>query len=816
MIKNKDHNEKFIRRIPELLSPAGGVEQLRAAVENGADAVYMGGKLFNARIKAKNFNDDELEEAVTYAHLRGVKLYLTMNTLIKDCEMAQAMEEVHRLYQLGVDAFILQSAGFAQLVASAFPQVDLHLSTQGTVQQLEGVKAAKAQGFSRVVLPREMSIEEIRVITTEKLVETEVFVHGALCFCYSGQCQMSRVIGGRSGNRGVCAQPCRLPYDLCTADRTADSAAGGMVQEQYLLSPKDLCGLNDIGKLAEAGVDSLKIEGRMKSPEYVAVVTGIYRKYLDLYAESGQVKVMEKDWDALHQIFNRGGFTPGYLHGNPKRSLMSLHLPKHQGLRIGSVEKATVQHAAEQRGKGRRMGKAEPQVSGQRGRILVRLERKLSLGDGIEVRNRELSGNIVTWMQKDGHNVREADAGELVWVGYLDGHFQRGDAVYKITDKQLMQQAKDSYEGKSSLAEKRLKKTEIKLSFAAKLGEFPSLTAEDDCGHQVTEHLDTQPEIAQVKELTKETAAAQLSKTGGTPFQVIACELNIEGGISLPISKINELRRHTMEKLEERINTSGKRQAHAYSGFVHQQAPADGLTQNIPYIAQGGCGFYLFHPDQLNVQDTAAGDRVYLPYHQIPSSWIENGLQIPDTSLVCVPVIPNITKGWHDENIRLRFAELLHLAGWQGIMVGQWGWVEPFAAAGVKVYGDYGLNLYNSQDFLLAHRSGISEAVVSDELTPEDILKLNFHGVIPEITIGGRKPLMVSEHLLMEDWPDGAKRTSGKYDAYLRDRKGIQYPILQDEQAGKMVILSDKHRVDPEVTGFFTEIAIKKFRKYGE
>lgn len=810
MIERNQQNKEFIRKIPELLAPAGGMEQLRAAVENGADAVYLGGRMFNARLKAGNFTDEELEAAVDYAHLRRVKIYIAMNTLIKDSEMARAMEQVHSLYQMGVDALILQSPGFAQLVASVFPDLDLHLSTQGTVHQLEGVKAAKAQGFSRVVLSREMTLEEIKTITGQHLAETEVFIHGALCFCYSGQCQMSRVIGGRSGNRGVCAQPCRLPYDLLTLDEKKDKAPQVLAQGQYLLSPKDLCGLGDIGRLAETGVDSLKIEGRMKSPEYVAVVTGIYRKYLDQYAESGEVMVEKKDEEALHQIFNRGGFTGGYLQGNPKAALMSVHLPKHQGIHIGTVEKAVPQQKIKEK------GQTEKNMPGQRGKLLVRLEKKLALGDGVEVRNDQLSGNVVTWMQKNGQNVKEAGAGDLVGIGYLDGSFQRGDAVYKITDKQLMQQAKDSYEGKSSLAESQLKKTNIKLHLRAKLGEYPLLKAADNWGNEVVEQLDIQPEIAQVKALTEEAAEGQLRKTGGTPFRVIQCELVIDEGISLPVSKINELRRRTMEKLEERIKISGKRDEVAYHKFMGVQEQEACSIPHIPHIEQGGRGFYLFHPDQFAAKDVADGDRVYLPYHLIPQSWKENRLQIPHTPLVCIPVIPNTTKGWHDEYIRLHFEELLLLARWQGIMIGQWSWVAPFASAGVNVYGDYGLNLYNSQDFLLAHQWGIQEAVVSDELKPEEIEKINFHGVIPEVTIGGQVPLMVSEHLLSQDFPEAEKLMNGVNRAYIRDRKGVQYRIFQDEKAEKMLLLSDKHRADMELAGIFAENGIKRFRIYGK
>ena len=267
--------------IPELLAPVGGRAQLEAAINNGADAVYMGGSLFNARINAENFTEESLEEAVDFAHENGVRVYITFNTLIKDSELADAFRYACRLYEMGADALIVQDAGLARLVRRHLPDFPLHLSTQGTVYNEQALELVRQMGFKRVVPARELSLSEVsrlcRAAETAGL-EVEVFVHGALCMCYSGQCQMSRAFGGgeRSGNRGLCAQPCRLLY-------TDDKGRQG-----YFLSPKDLCALPLLPELVEAGVSSFKIEGRLKSPEYVAVTTAVYRKYLDLYAKLQQ------------------------------------------------------------------------------------------------------------------------------------------------------------------------------------------------------------------------------------------------------------------------------------------------------------------------------------------------------------------------------------------------------------------------------------------------------------------------------------------------------------------------------------------------
>ena len=281
------------KHLPELLAPAGSMEAVRAAVQNGADAVYLGFGTFNARRGAKNFSPEEMREALLYCRLRGVKTNVTVNTLMSDREIPALLADVRLLLEAGADALIVQDLGAARCIHGAFPDAVLHASTQMTVHSLQGALAAKQLGFSRVVLSRELPLEEIRYITAHAGVETEVFVHGALCMCYSGQCGLSAVIGRRSGNRGLCAQPCRLPY-------------GG--KNSYPMSLKDLCLLPRLQALCDAGVSSLKIEGRMKRPEYVAIVTGIYASVL----REGRMPTRE-EMDTLAKVFSRDGFTQGYL-----------------------------------------------------------------------------------------------------------------------------------------------------------------------------------------------------------------------------------------------------------------------------------------------------------------------------------------------------------------------------------------------------------------------------------------------------------------------------------------------------------------------
>ncbi len=284
----------------ELLAPAGSVESLYAAVQAGADAVYMGGSKFSARAYANNFDDEQLKEAINYCHLYGVKVYITVNTLIKEEEIKEAIKYIGFLYSIGVDALIIQDTGIAKLIKENLPNFEIHASTQMTIHNGEGAIFLKELGFKRIVLSRELSLKEIEYISKDLDIETEIFVHGALCICYSGQCLMSSILGGRSGNRGRCAQPCRLPYTLI--NEKDDKETKG-----YILSPKDICNIENMGDLIKAGATSFKIEGRMKRPEYVAGVIRSYRKAIDAAINKENFEE-EQNKKELMQLFNREGF----------------------------------------------------------------------------------------------------------------------------------------------------------------------------------------------------------------------------------------------------------------------------------------------------------------------------------------------------------------------------------------------------------------------------------------------------------------------------------------------------------------------------
>ncbi len=315
----------------EILSPAGSYESLKAAIAAGADAVYLGGTRFGARAFADNLDEETLLEVIDYVHLHGRKIYLTVNTLLKESELKNELYDyLLPYYKQGLDAVIVQDIGVLKFIREHFPDLPIHASTQMTITDVLGAKFLEKQGVERVVTSREMHINEIKEITEQTNLEIESFVHGALCYCYSGQCLYSSLIGGRSGNRGQCAQPCRLPYKV-----------EGEKEAQYVLSLKDICTLEFIPELVDAGIYSFKIEGRMKKPEYVALVTAMYRKYADLYLKHGKTgfRVDPKDKERLMDLYNRGGSHEGYYRTQNGRDMVSLKRPNHAGVPVLKVLK---------------------------------------------------------------------------------------------------------------------------------------------------------------------------------------------------------------------------------------------------------------------------------------------------------------------------------------------------------------------------------------------------------------------------------------------------------------------------------------------
>lgn len=376
----------------ELLAPAGSLKTLKAVIHAGADAVYLGGSMFGARAYANNFNEEELLEAIRFGHIHGRKIILAVNTLLKEYELGQLYDYLHPYYEAGLDAVIVQDMGVMEFIKTHFPNLPIHTSTQMTITNVEGARLLKEQGVERVVTAREMSLEEIQRIHDEVGVELESFIHGALCYCYSGQCLFSSIIGGRSGNRGRCAQPCRLSYEVLQGEKSLTGH-----HATPILSLKDMCTLPFLYELADHGVYSFKIEGRMKTPEYAAGVVSIYRKYMDSYLDGSRIPVEKKDIRALLELGNRGGFTNGYYYHHNDSDMLSGESASHnksEGVLQDNIRREYVETELKEKIKGKLILNKEcpAKIEVQYGKIKVSYQ-----GDMVLVaQNRPLTKEVVT------------------------------------------------------------------------------------------------------------------------------------------------------------------------------------------------------------------------------------------------------------------------------------------------------------------------------------------------------------------------------------------------------------------------------------
>ena len=482
-----------MKRQIELLAPAGSKEALIAAVQNGADAVYLGAGKYNARRMADNFTDMDLKEVVEYAHLYGVKIYITLNILIKERELRDIRGCLDYLKDLCVDGLIVQDLGLAKIVAKDYPELSLHASTQMTIHQLEGAKVIEDLGFSRVVLARELSLEEIRQISEKTSLELETFVHGALCVSYSGQCLMSSMVGGRSGNRGMCAQPCRMLYRL-------ESKQQREQKPLYHLSTRDLSTIDILDEIIGAGVSSLKIEGRMKRPEYVAVVIKEYRRALDDYMKLGKTKISDQSREDLLQIFNRG-FTKGYYYGTDHRTLYSNDKPNNRGIFIGTV------HSSDNR------------------LAYIDLEKDLSLGDGLEFRRvgeSEGKGQTLSEMFVEGLASEKAFRGQRVGIR-TNFKLSRGIRVYRTSRLGQLKDAASTYE---SLYASR--KIPILARVTLKKGLRPEVEFKDNIGLSAKASADLLVAEARTRPTVKEDIIGQLERLGDTPFEIVKWDINLD------------------------------------------------------------------------------------------------------------------------------------------------------------------------------------------------------------------------------------------------------------------------------------------------
>ena len=500
----------------ELLSPAGSFDALKAAVNCGADAVYLGGNSFSARAFAKNFDHEELIEAVKYCHLRGVKVYLTLNTLLSENELDNALKEARFYYEHDVDALIIQDLGLYYRLKQELPDFPLHASTQMHIHNVSGVRNACKLGFSKVVLARESSLDLIKKACKED-IEIECFIHGAICVSYSGQCLMSSVLKHRSANKGMCAQCCRLRYSLYNETEKEKVKT----DTEYLLSPKDMYLLEDIPDLIKAGVSSLKIEGRLKSPAYVGLVTSVYRKAIDSFYEGKEYHLTKEEFEDLLKVFNRG-FTDSYLKNDDKDIFGNIR-PNHMGKTIGKV------------------------IAYRNGVVSVKLNDSVRQFDGIRILNeREDTGGILNTITLNGKYVNKAEKGDIIEIDVSD-KVGPGDTVVKTIDTKLEKRILDY----------KMKKSPIDVSLRIKLGEKLGIGCDTGFGHFEKEY-DLMPEEARNAPLTKEGLLELFSKTDESPFYIKDFRVDMDS-VFIVKSRLNEIRRDFYRSLEEFILNSFNR-----------------------------------------------------------------------------------------------------------------------------------------------------------------------------------------------------------------------------------------------------------------
>ena len=587
------------KNLPELLAPAGSPEAFRAAIAAGADAVYLSGKRFGARKFAANFSDAEIEESVYFAHARGVKVYVTVNTLIHDREIANTIKYLIWLYSIGVDAVLIQDIGIAALAREIVPGLIIHASTQLTIHNAEGVMWAAEQGFSRVVLARELSLAEVERIannTKDTGVGLEVFAHGALCYGYSGQCLLSSVIGGRSGNRGMCAQPCRKPYTLVSATTDVYGRPEKMqtipARENYLLSPKDLCTYRHLPALVASPIASLKIEGRMKSAEYVAVVVSAYRRALDAIA-AGNTSPPIDEMNNLLLAFNRG-FTSGYLFGDRHRALMGRDAPDNRGLYIGRVS--------------RYEAKTRTAFVGIESEMIPKP------GDGLFFKEPEKSEEQFGFSL---NTVPVRTNGEILIV--VPQPASPGTTVYITSSVDLAAHARQIINHPSVML-----RHPVPLDLTVFVDEHGRLKLDGrihpgDREEIIVSHT---PDItlvpAQSRPLTSALMEQQMRKSGGTPFVIGAVTMQYSGDLFAPLAELNRARREFLSLAESALVAASRPSAelveHAKTRWLDKAGNYPSTSPASPIIKSTSSLILAVYADSLNTVRMAVEsgcDRVY-------------------------------------------------------------------------------------------------------------------------------------------------------------------------------------------------------------
>lgn len=759
----------------ELLAPVGDWNCLKAAVQNGADAVYFGVEQFNARMYAANFNVEDMKQVIDYCKLRNVKTNLTLNTLLENCEFDNAVDLAKEAYKAGVDAIIVQDLGLAKYLIDNIPGLPIHASTQMTVHNLQGVLKLEKLGFDRVVLSRELSCEEIEYICKNCKVEIETFIHGALCICYSGQCLFSSVVGGRSGNRGKCAGPCRLPYELISEN--AETHERKSIDKGYLLSTKDLCGIAYLPRLVQAGVKCFKIEGRMKSPEYVATVTRIYRKYIDMVLNNYDFIIDEKDINDLMQVFNRGGFSDGHLDSKHNRNLIFPEKPSNMGIYLGTIKK----------------------YNSNKGHITLQLEEDLELGDSISVSN-EASKYLVSELMIKNVNQKKVSANTEVTIGRMKGNIKVGDKVYRISSKALSDFAKASYDNCEN------KKIPLNCTVTIKKNTPISMeisTNKNTCYNElyssiyVKEISNMIPIDALKTPISVERVVKQISKTTNTPFSFENITVLLDDGLYVPsISTLNELRRTALEKVEQEILSRAKR---TLLDLSKKSKESITYTPNVknPEISvlfrQLDLDFDYTKLDKEKITNIYVSLELFISkkYSKIISYFSDNyNLYI---------YVPSIIKTNY-KNIALSTIEqavmIYNIKGFIVSNIGDFELLKKYSKD-YEFIGNYTLNVFNNNTMEEYRKLGLSRITLSRELNQELIKEMLANANLnTEMIVYGNLPLMASSYCFLgktnKCYPNCGTNCKKNNKYYLKDRLGFNFRVVPNSIETVTLICNSK------------------------
>lgn len=736
---------------PELLAPAGNMECLHAAVRAGADAVYLGAGDFNARRGAENFTIETLTEACAWAHLREVRIYLTVNTVVLPGELAAAHSLVGQAWEAGVDAFIVQDIGLAADIVRGYPQAEVHISTQMNTHNAAGVQAAAALGATRVTLARELELSEIANLSEvahSSGMQVEVFAHGALCTCYSGQCFMSSLVGGRSANRGMCAQACRLPYELHNATANKALVSPG----EYLLSPKDLCTIDLLSQLAGAGVDSVKIEGRMKSPDYVYNVVSVYRSVLDRVAgtQSYEPLATPEERQQLEEAFSRG-FTSAYLTGKTGNEMMSYTRPNNRGILVGRV--ANVRD----------------------GLVEISCDVPLEVGDVIEFwTNKGRFAHTVGLFEQKGSGALALEVSKPVG---------KGDRVFRVRSVTA-----------AFIDDPQEPRVPVNGNIELRRGYPVCLTLKTSGGGSTVTIEGPLVEPARTKAISVDDVHDHVDRFGTTPFALRSLEVQLDSNVGLGFSTLHHVRAEAAQALQEQLLQPWKARRQGPSaqektftndvGMHYKEAPVKQELQVCAWATNAACA---------RAAKKAGANKLYVPaLYYGRGEAIVAGQRIaepeqagyPKQITIALPVIEHDALPTSREGIH-SFDAWHYAKEGKPVFADSFAAVSRALAAGRQVEVGPHVPVANASTVQLFEDMGVSRIWLSPELTLGQIQRIAENSQVPlGLFVSGAAELMITEHcLLMSQGPcnqDCSACSRRKAFHYLKDRKGFEMPVVTD------------------------------------